>query len=423
MVQKPVLNVGDAVFSAWWPDEARKEAAAWYPGVITTVTVDESVNYGYGALRLYGIQFDDGDVLADVSDAWVFPKDEYELLISKQWDSNSIRCCWDDQSEDLWAKFVGWYEVSAEGRAYSLLRDAVQACKTSTAASSRPTKSVSGDNASSKQHINASIPHNGVIYNKARSRYRVEVKSGSDRNHLGYYLLQSDAALAYDKGAEIFKTNKSHERINNFETSEEYTKARELEMRDTGFSTRDVGTPADILQKIQQRILEIQQPEMKAKKFTFIGLKKNSKSSSYKAHILSKYIGSYTLQSDAAFAYDQAARRLKATNSKLNFKTKKEYVNARETEVKQKGISAESLEVVDARIKEKLNIIETKIAETAEIEGMLSMFLLTNQSSFRLHFLSLLCQYSFTQRKCIWTFSRCIWGRLPQFNQRVAFRA
>ncbi|KAL7484616.1 hypothetical protein ACHAW6_010247 [Cyclotella cf. meneghiniana] len=133
-IQKPVLQVGDAVFSAWWPDIERNEPATWHPGIITNVKVDHSKNFGYGPLRLYDIGFDDGDMLNKVWDVFVFPRDEYFLNTSEQMTWRGIENVTDEQSKDDWARIVGWYVVSIDGHApktFPLLSEALKACNSS----------------------------------------------------------------------------------------------------------------------------------------------------------------------------------------------------------------------------------------------------------------------------------------------------
>jgi hypothetical protein len=132
-IQRPVLKMGDKVHSAWWPDSDRKEEPKWYPGVVTSVTVNHEENYGYGSSRFYNIDFDDGDTLNGVEDIYVFPIDEYELSTScweKDW--GCIRNVCDENSKDNWARIVGYYELSVEGQppqAFSLLTEALAAHK------------------------------------------------------------------------------------------------------------------------------------------------------------------------------------------------------------------------------------------------------------------------------------------------------
>jgi len=81
---KPVLKVGDEVYSAWWPNPEKRKTntdSSWYEGRIKSVRRKVAHNSGneYGATYLYDIDFDDGDELDGVEDAFVFPKVDYLL--------------------------------------------------------------------------------------------------------------------------------------------------------------------------------------------------------------------------------------------------------------------------------------------------------------------------------------------------------
>lgn len=125
-----MLNLGDPVYSAWWPDNDWQQPATWWPGTITAFDVRYDVDHGYGPLRLYGIRFDDGDVLNNVEDVYVFPKEEYELTTSSDEQHCMVRNIVDANAQDQWARIVGWYEFSGEQgsvRSFPLLRDALDA--------------------------------------------------------------------------------------------------------------------------------------------------------------------------------------------------------------------------------------------------------------------------------------------------------
>jgi hypothetical protein len=132
-VQKPVLEIGEEVMSAWWDDEGDQ---TWWPGIVTDVTVVDKKGFGYGPIRHYDIGFDDGDHLSSVQEAFVFSKEEYNLSIkfiknhSKKW--TAIEHITDEDSEDLWAQKVGWYDLSVDGKpteSFALLGDALKAYK------------------------------------------------------------------------------------------------------------------------------------------------------------------------------------------------------------------------------------------------------------------------------------------------------
>jgi hypothetical protein len=152
---KPILEVGAVVYAAYWPptDVSRISVPSWYPGVISSrrwkggdaATVDRGIRPSsssptippshFRGVRLYDIDFDDGDAIADVPDLYVFPAEEYVLsLRPSAWlgvanvtatnddDGNGSDC-------DEYSKIVGWYVVTIDGvrRSYSLLSDALRA--------------------------------------------------------------------------------------------------------------------------------------------------------------------------------------------------------------------------------------------------------------------------------------------------------
>lgn len=138
---KPLFKLGDRVYAAWWEDEWRSNAPAWYPGVIKSyeevwIDSDVSARRQYGPLRLYSVEYDDGDELVGVEDCYVFSEEDYLILTrdnlsgqEKGGDdyavcSNGIdgKTKWvgvrnviDKESSDQWANTVGWYNATLDG--------------------------------------------------------------------------------------------------------------------------------------------------------------------------------------------------------------------------------------------------------------------------------------------------------------------
>ncbi|KAL7535409.1 hypothetical protein ACHAXR_006474 [Thalassiosira sp. AJA248-18] len=130
---KPLFEVGDEVYAAWWDPETgvnRQGNATWYPGRITSYN---EIGHGqYGPTRLYHVKYNDGDELDNLQDFWVFPKKDYEStrrLEEMGWEAIGVSQRIDDKSNDRWAKDVGWYEVNIDGTAqkFSRLSDAMKA--------------------------------------------------------------------------------------------------------------------------------------------------------------------------------------------------------------------------------------------------------------------------------------------------------
>jgi hypothetical protein len=104
---KPLFAVGDEVYAAWG------ENNEWYPGRIKSYKVVESGGE-YGQMRLYSVDFDDGDALDDVGDEYVHPKQDYLISFARGRREDTwlgVHNVTDEKSEDNWAKYVGWYNV------------------------------------------------------------------------------------------------------------------------------------------------------------------------------------------------------------------------------------------------------------------------------------------------------------------------
>mmetsp|Transcript_10528 Transcript_10528/g.21869 ORF Transcript_10528/g.21869 Transcript_10528/m.21869 type:complete len:675 (+) Transcript_10528:1027-3051(+) len=129
---KPLLEVGDACYAAWWPTKGRRDQPAWYPGKIRSYK--DKVGGRYGPVRLYDIAYDDGDKFNGVEDFYVFSKSEYELSLQKPVDGgtsgwNGVRNKIDKASIDKWANLVGYYVANIDGEehCFSLLSSALRA--------------------------------------------------------------------------------------------------------------------------------------------------------------------------------------------------------------------------------------------------------------------------------------------------------
>mmetsp|Transcript_13109 Transcript_13109/g.28475 ORF Transcript_13109/g.28475 Transcript_13109/m.28475 type:complete len:836 (-) Transcript_13109:2875-5382(-) len=128
---KPLLEVGDEVYSAWWSDEERSGDEVWYPGVIESY--EEVENDGlYGPTRMYNVKFDgEGYETDGVEDRFVCPKADYLLSMRNGGEGEwiGVRNVVDEDSTDPWAYTVGWYIATIDGQdqPFSLLSDAVDA--------------------------------------------------------------------------------------------------------------------------------------------------------------------------------------------------------------------------------------------------------------------------------------------------------
>ena len=136
---KPVFQVGDEVYAAWWDpglDAKNGTNASWFPGKIESRKIGRrragSPPSRYGPTRLYRIRYDDGDELDDLEDYWVCSKRDYELsrkCDDMGWKPIGVAERFDEGSDDEWARMVGWYVVNVDGeeRSFSFLEDAMKA--------------------------------------------------------------------------------------------------------------------------------------------------------------------------------------------------------------------------------------------------------------------------------------------------------
>jgi hypothetical protein len=141
--------------------------------------------------------------------------------------------------------------------------------------------------------------------------------------------------------------------------------------------------------QVNEPILALQQPKQKSSAYK--GVCKHPLRSRYIAQIYGKSkrhgIGYYQLESDAALAYDEAAKLLKGPSSKLNFKTRNDHIEAREREIQQRGFVLDQSEAygpVCQRIKEYTERMMAKCnAESPEVShgALFSLFCLHLNSS------------------------------------------
>jgi hypothetical protein len=112
-----------------------------------------------------------------------------------------------------------------------------------------------------------SLSYKGVTFHKRTGKYMAQLYVNSKKYHLGQYILQSDAAYAYDLGAHELN-GPGQTRAQNFAKVDDYARAREEELEFTGFGSNKVGSVDDAKKKIMKRILELQQcpPQQRPRK-------------------------------------------------------------------------------------------------------------------------------------------------------------
>lgn len=149
-ILKPRYEMGDEVYAAWMGAD-RAGRVETYREVVTAVKGEDSGSGAYGPIRMYQIKFDTdqmplpktemsmamaGSVVDGIPEHVVVSKRDYLLLtshgVAHEW--KGVRNVFDESSDDLWAKTVGWYAVVIGGRGeadteqcFSRLSDAVRA--------------------------------------------------------------------------------------------------------------------------------------------------------------------------------------------------------------------------------------------------------------------------------------------------------
>ena len=222
--------------------------------------------------------------------------------------------------------------------------------------------------------LKATSQYNGVYTKKAKSKSNQEslVTSQFGNNRLGYYPLEVDAALAYDAAIRARRSEKYYTKIN-FATEKSYLKAREKELKTQGVTVdlrgtlvyiTDVTSVVEASEEVEadevtsllsdlfrgngnvsQKKKRKKEKKVKSSKSLscYKGVHVQSSGSNATAQFLNYRLGKFTLQSDAALAYDSAirARGLEKHYNKINFDTKEEYLQARKKEMKLQSLDVD----------------------------------------------------------------------------------
>ena len=202
-LKKPLLQVGDLVYAAWWPEGTDRESQpSWYAGKITSFAevdcsdgVDDAITYG--PLRFYDVQFDDGDFLDDILDVFVFAKSDY-LLSMRQTCWMGVKNKVDKNSVDDWAKIVGWYVALIEGqeRSFSFLTDALRAYDASIVRQNGP-KTI-------KSQLN--LPEEWAFFDLQEKRAPINIRTikcartSNGSKNKGHFELVSDQLPSFESG-------------------------------------------------------------------------------------------------------------------------------------------------------------------------------------------------------------------------------
>lgn len=151
---KSVHAPGTRVVAAYWPPEDmdRRARPRWEPGVVTHAKErDGKQDAKYGPVRRYNVTYevDGGDRLRGLGEHEVCEEGDHALRkllgvlgargershAAGSWRNvKGVRNVTDKKSKDLWAKNVGWYVATVDGRKqeFARLKDALLAVDTST---------------------------------------------------------------------------------------------------------------------------------------------------------------------------------------------------------------------------------------------------------------------------------------------------
>lgn len=213
--------------------------------------------------------------------------------------------------------------------------------------------------------------YTGVSYNQGSTKYQARIRYNGKQSFLGNFILQSDAAHAYDQG--VLRFALSGQRSPNFSDFAEYQRAREEETAERNLNTVDNNAALSlqaIMNQIQSRISELLSPS-KTKLSSYKGIKKSSvRYETQIRHCKRGYsLGSYVLETDAAHAYDCAAKLLKS-KTECNFADEGVYLVKRGEEMERRGLvsgggagGVEPLEAIEEMIEKRLKIIRDRIGE------------------------------------------------------------
>jgi hypothetical protein len=201
--------------------------------------------------------------------------------------------------------------------------------------------------------------------------------------YLGAYILEVDAALAYDKGVDALQLNDVRQK--NFTESADYEKARQIELLDLdrrGICIDDVGSLEEVANHIECMVAKKCQgfennmyytdvrDKNKCKKFVGTNWHKSTNKFEAKLQVGSTkyYLGLYNLEADAALAYDKAVEALQLEISKQkNFTDSSDYERARDTELldlDRRGVCIDDV----GSLKEVANHIECIVEKCKSVE-------------------------------------------------------
>ena len=243
--------------------------------------------------------------------------------------------------------------------------------------------------------------YKGVSYSKQDKKYLALIEYGGKLHSLGYYKLESDAALAFDKGSIVLLSDADSP---NFSTRQAYEKAIQREVEETDPSLDVKESYKDVVNKVEVYLsniyagekkthdMEIEhdsdvdssdeevseagkqnEPLDKKKKgkgtSDFIGVHYNTQKKKWRSSITHggkvKQLGEYKLETDAALVYDEIVKVIRGVTSDKNFATLEDYEKAKKLELAKIGVSSDLAMSSAARMANSnfLNFLKAKVAE------------------------------------------------------------
>lgn len=224
---------------------------------------------------------------------------------------------------------------------------------------------------------------------------------------LGSYTLETDAALAYDAAIRARGLEKHYEKIN-FTTQNKYLKARDVELKSLKIKGIDLAETLAFMGAYVNKVyefaaseaaddlLEQEEPDSQGTKEStmlynlfynihgsergLVTKKTNKKKSTsnyngvyvkrakpnhqpiFEVQFSTVRLGYYSLEADAALAYDAAirARGIEKHYEKINFNTQNKYLKARKIEAKKKSLE-------DIELGETLEYITSYVSKVSEL--------------------------------------------------------
>ena len=118
-MKKPSFEVGEEVYAAWIDEESSD--IPWYRGKVDGII--EMPSSGYGKRHKYEILFED-NTSDEVMDQYICSYEDHILLDEVKFLKNTpqVWLVTDGKSQDPWAKQMGWYQMSIDGKLVNFSR-------------------------------------------------------------------------------------------------------------------------------------------------------------------------------------------------------------------------------------------------------------------------------------------------------------